>query len=87
MKGLVADLRNHTFDAGQASREARLSFCLFLYGDKFAYLITSDMAKKKYQLHLKGYVGSWDFDADYVDYILDKNADKEVSVLIDSLGG
>lgn len=45
------------------------------------------MAKKKYQLHLKGYVGSWDFDADYVDYILDKNADKEVSVLIDSLGG
>lgn len=30
------------------------------------------MAKNKYQLHLKGYVGSWDFDADYVDYILGK---------------
>ena len=42
---------------------------------------------KKYHLHLKGYVGSWDFDADYVDYILNKNADHEVEVLIDSLGG
>ena len=42
---------------------------------------------KKYHLHLKGYVGSWDFDADYVDYILNKNQDKEVEVLIDSLGG
>lgn len=45
------------------------------------------MAKNKYQLHLKGYVGSWDFDADYVDYILGKNPDKEVAVLIDSPGG
>lgn len=45
------------------------------------------MATKKYTLHLKGYVGGWDFDADYVDYILDKNADKRVDVLIDSLGG
>ena len=40
-----------------------------------------------YQLHLKGFVGGWDFDADYVDYILGKNKDKEVHVLIDSLGG
>ena len=45
------------------------------------------MAKQNYNLHLKGYVGGWDFDADYVDYILAKNADKEVHVLIDSLGG
>ena len=45
------------------------------------------MAKQNYSLHLKGYVGGWDFDADYVDYILAKNADKEVHVLIDSLGG
>lgn len=42
---------------------------------------------KKYHLHLKGYVGGWDFDADYVDYILNKNAGQEVNVLIDSLGG
>ena len=28
------------------------------------------MAKKNYNLHLKGYVGGWDFDADYVDYVL-----------------
>ena len=42
---------------------------------------------KKFDLKLKGYVGSWDFDSDYVDYVLDKAADKEVSVLIDSLGG
>lgn len=45
------------------------------------------MAKQNYSLHLKGYVGGWDFDADYVDYVLGKNADKEVHVLIDSLGG
>ena len=45
------------------------------------------MAKPKYNLHLKGYVGGWDFDSDYVDFILNKNSDKEVSVLIDSLGG
>ena len=46
------------------------------------------MAKNnKYQLHLKGYVGSWDFDSDYVDYVLSNHADTEVSVLIDSPGG
>ena len=45
------------------------------------------MAKTKYNLHLKGYVGGWDFDSDYVDFVLNKNTDKEVSVLIDSLGG
>ena len=40
-----------------------------------------------YQLHLKGFVGGYDFDADYVDYILSKHSGKEVRVLIDSLGG
>ena len=45
------------------------------------------MAKTKYNLHLKGYVGGWDFDSDYVDFVLNKNTDKEVAVLIDSLGG
>ena len=46
------------------------------------------MAKNtQYHLHLKGYVGGYDFDADYVDYILAKNSGKEVHVLIDSLGG
>ena len=45
------------------------------------------MAKQTYNLHLKGYVGGWDFEADYVDYVLGKNADTEVNVLIDSLGG
>lgn len=43
--------------------------------------------KTNYQLHLKGFVGGYDFDADYVDYILSKNNEKEVHVLIDSLGG
>lgn len=42
---------------------------------------------KNYNLHLKGYVGGWDFDSDYVDFVLGKNADSEVHVLIDSLGG
>ena len=45
------------------------------------------MAKTKYNLHLKGYVGGWNFDSDYVDFVLNKNPDKEVSVLIDSPGG
>ena len=43
--------------------------------------------KTNYQLHLKGFVGGYDFDSDYVDYILSKNKDCEVHVLIDSLGG
>ena len=45
------------------------------------------MPQTKYNLHLKGFVGGYDFDRDYVDYILGKNADKQVNVLIDSLGG
>ena len=45
------------------------------------------MARQTYNLHLKGYVGGWDFDADYVDFVLGKNADSDVHVLIDSLGG
>lgn len=45
------------------------------------------MPNTKYHLHLKGFVGGYDFDSDYVDYILAKNEGKEVNVLIDSLGG
>ena len=45
------------------------------------------MPSPKYHLHLKGYVGGYDFDSDYVDFILAKNEGKEVNVLIDSLGG
>jgi ATP-dependent protease ClpP protease subunit len=40
-----------------------------------------------YQLKLKGWVGGYDFDEDYVDYVIDKYAGKHVDVLIDSLGG
>ncbi len=42
---------------------------------------------KKFDLKLKGYVGGYDFDSNYVEYVLEKNADKEVDALIDSLGG
>lgn len=45
------------------------------------------MSKHSYNLHLKGYVGGWDFDSDVVDYTLNKHADSEVHILIDSLGG
>ena len=45
------------------------------------------MAQTNYHLHLKGYVGGYDFDAAYVDYILGKHKDEQVNVLIDSLGG
>lgn len=42
---------------------------------------------KNYDLFLQGPVGGYDFDASYVDYVLDKFSDREVTVLIDSLGG
>lgn len=42
---------------------------------------------KDYHLHLRGYVGSWKFDSEYASYILDKNKDREVNVLINSTGG
>lgn len=47
----------------------------------------ANKSKTNYHLHLKGFVGGYDFDADYVDFILSKNEGKEVHVLIDSLGG
>ena len=52
-----------------------------------SYLIPDLMAKPNYHLHLKGFVGGWDFDSDYVDYILEKYKDEHVNVLIDSTGG
>ena len=65
-----------------------LSFCVRSCVYTFVVSNSYDMAKNnKYQLHLKGYVGSWDFDSDYVDYVLSNNEGKEVSVLIDSPGG
>ncbi len=42
---------------------------------------------KNYHLHLRGYVGGWNFDQEYTSYILDKYKDSEVNVLINSLGG
>ena len=45
------------------------------------------MPQSQYHLHLKGYVGGIDFDSNYVDYVLAKNKDSQVHVLIDSLGG
>ena len=45
------------------------------------------MARKLYDIRLSGYVGGWDFDESYVEYILGKKADEEVNVLISSLGG
>ena len=45
------------------------------------------MPQREYHLQLKGYVGGYDFDRNYVDYVLDQHKDKPVHVLIDSLGG
>ena len=45
------------------------------------------MAKKNYDLKLKGFVGDWNFDADYVEYVLNKCGDRDVNVCIDSMGG
>ena len=57
---------------------------LYNFVAKFDY---NTMPQTKYNLHLKGYVGGYDFDRDYVDYVLAKNEGKPVHVLIDSLGG
>lgn len=46
------------------------------------------MAKdKKYHIHLRGTVGYWRFDAEYVEYVLSKYPNEQVNVLINSLGG
>lgn len=45
------------------------------------------MTMKQYHLYLKGFVGGCDFDSGYVDYVLDKHKNEEVTVLINSLGG
>lgn len=45
------------------------------------------MPQTQYNLHLKGFVGGADFDRNYVDYVLERNSGKPVTVLIDSLGG
>lgn len=46
------------------------------------------MAKdKKYHIHLRGTVGYWRFDAEYVEYMLEKYKNEQVNVLINSLGG
>ena len=42
---------------------------------------------KNYDLFLKGGVGGWDFNSDYVNWVLDKHKDSEVQVLVNSLGG
>lgn len=45
------------------------------------------MPKKNYDLKLRGYVGGWDFDCEYVSWFLDKNKNQPVTIAIDSLGG
>lgn len=46
------------------------------------------MAKdNKYHIHLRGTVGYWRFDAEYVEYMLNKYKNEQVDVLINSLGG
>ena len=44
------------------------------------------MSNATYNLHLKGFVGGVDFDRNYVDFVLAKNSEQSVSVLIDSPG-
>ena len=37
---------------------------------------------KKFDLKLKGYVGGYDFDSNYVEYILEKSESKEVNAIV-----
>lgn len=45
------------------------------------------MTKRKYHLHLRGHVGGWEFNADFVEYVLKKHENEQVNVLINSTGG
>lgn len=42
---------------------------------------------QNYNLFLKGDVGGWNFTSDMVNYVLDRNKNTEVKVLVNSLGG
>jgi len=55
--------------------------------NKHQYSFFMANSQPQYHLHLKGYVGGYDFDSDYVDYILAKYPDSEVKVIICSQGG
>lgn len=44
------------------------------------------MSKTAYHISLKGFVGGTDFDRNYVDFVLAKDSEQSVSVLIDSPG-
>ena len=50
-------------------------------------IVNDIMSARNYNLRLKGYVGGYDFDDGYVDYVLSKHKDSPVTVLIDSTGG
>lgn len=45
------------------------------------------MTKRKYHLHLRGRVGYYEFNADFVEYVLKKHENEQVNVLINSTGG
>lgn len=45
------------------------------------------MAQPEYHLHLRGKVGGWTFDSEYIDYRLQKLKGKPVNIIIDSRGG
>ena len=45
------------------------------------------LTMKNYHLHLRGVVGGYDFDSRHVQNVLTANKNKQVDVLIDSLGG
>ena len=46
-----------------------------------------NLTMKNYHLHLRGVVGGYDFDSRHVQNVLTANKNKQVDVLIDSLGG
>ncbi len=45
------------------------------------------MTKRKYHLHLRGRVGYYDFNAEFVEWVLKKHENEQVNVLINSTGG
>lgn len=50
----------------------------YLHLYNFVAKFSTIMPQTKYNLHLKGYVGGYDFDRDYVDYVLARNEGKSV---------
>lgn len=63
------------------------SFFIADNANTFADVFNLLLIIMRYDIYLKGYVGGWDFDPDFVDWTVERLDGKPINVLIDSTGG